>query len=108
MNTKNMCNLRIRDQAAILCGRDQLSVDTQELLRASILAPHRCHVPPPLRLCGPRLELHCNRLEIADCSLDGLSADTFSLAEVPEHGQGQGKLVVEQVAELLNMVEILR
>ncbi len=55
-----------------------------------------------------RVELFCNLLEVADCPPNDLSADSFSLAEVPEHRQGSGEFVAEQVAELLYMVKILR
>ncbi|MEK7783659.1 MAG: hypothetical protein AAB279_07005 [Candidatus Binatota bacterium] len=55
-----------------------------------------------------RLKLLCDCLEVADCPPNDLSADSFSLAEVPEHRQGSGEFVAEQVAELLNVVKILR
>jgi len=55
-----------------------------------------------------RLQLRRNRLKVSDCPLNGLPADSFSLAELPEHGQRQRELVAKQVAELLNVVEILR
>ena len=60
------------------------------------------------RLLGLRLKLLCDCLEVADCPPNDLSADSFSLAEVPEHRQGSGEFVAEQVAELLNVVKILR
>jgi len=60
------------------------------------------------RSLGLRLKLLCNCLEVADCPLDGSSTYSLSLAEVPEHCQGQGEFVSEQVAKLLNVVEILR
>ena len=53
-----------------------------------------------------RLQLRRNRLKVSDCPLNGLPADSFSLAELPEHGQGQREFVAEQVAELLDVIEI--
>jgi len=50
----------------------------------------------------------CNRLEVVDCPRNDLSADSLSVAKVPEHCQGSGEFVAEQVAELLNVVKILR
>ena len=55
-----------------------------------------------------RLELRRNRLEIADCPLDGSPTDLLSIAEVSEYRQGPGEFIAEQVAELLDVVEILR
>ncbi len=57
---------------------------------------------------GLRVELLRNCLEVADCPRNDLSADSLSVAKVPEHRQGSGEFVAEQVAELLNVVEILR
>ena len=65
-------------------------------------------VVPSARSLGLRLKLLCNRLEVADCPPNDLSADSLTIAEVPEHRQGSGEVVAEQVAELLNVVKILR
>ena len=53
-------------------------------------------------------ELLRNRLEIADRSLNSSPTDSLLIAEVPEHRQGSGEFVAEQVTELLNVVKILR
>ena len=53
-------------------------------------------------------ELLCDGLEIADCPLDGSPADLLPIAEVSEYRQGTGEFIAEQMAELLDVVEILR
>jgi len=47
-----------------------------------------------------------NRLEVADCSLDGPLVHLLSSVQVAEHRQGQGEFVSEQVAELFDVVKI--
>jgi len=45
-------------------------------------------------------------LEIADCPLDGCTADSLSIKELTEHRRGQRELVAKQMVELLDLVQV--